>query len=71
MFNAMTIFVIVLLVVSFGYNIYLAYITDKYETTIKKVAASYWRAYRDLAEGEHKTDVFDTLMRNIDHDLND
>nr|DAE90332.1 MAG TPA: Protein of unknown function (DUF2856) [Caudoviricetes sp.] len=35
------------------------------------MGASYVRAYRDLAEGETKAEVLDTLMRDIDHDLND
>ena len=71
MFNALTITVCILLAVSFTYNIWLAYVADRYETTIKKVASSYWNAYRDLAEGETKAEVLDTLMRGIDHDLND
>ena len=71
MFNALTIFVLILLTLSFAYNIWLAYVADRYETTIKKVAASYVRAYRDLAEGETKAEVLDTFMRDIDHDLND
>ena len=71
MFNALTITVCILLALSFAYNIWLAYVADRYETTIKKVAASCVHAYRDLAEGETKADVLDTLMRDIDHDLND
>ena len=71
MFNALTIVVCILLALSFTYNIWLAYVADRYETTIKKVAASSVRAYRDLAEGEPKAEVLDTLMRDIDHDLND
>ena len=71
MFNALTIVVCILLALSFTYNIWLAYVADRYETTIKKVAASAVRAYRDLAEGEPKAEVLDTLMRDIDHDLND
>ena len=71
MFNALTIVVFILLALSFAYNIWLAYVADRYETTIKKVAGSYWHAYRDLAEGAKKEDVFDTLLRDIDHDLND
>jgi len=71
MFNALTITVCILLTLSFTYNIWLAYVADRYETTIKKVAASAVRAYRDLAEGETKAEVLDTLMRDIDHDLND
>ena len=71
MFNALTIFVLILLTLSFAYNIWLAYVADRYETTIKKVAASAVRAYRDLAEGEAKAEVLDTLLRDIDHDLND
>ena len=71
MFNALTITVCILLTLSFAYNIWLAYVADRYETTIKKVAASAVRAYRDLADGETKADVLDTLMRDIDHDLND
>ena len=71
MFNALTITVCILLALSFASNIWLAYVADCYETTIKKVAASYWHAYRDLAEGETKAEVLDNLMRDIDHDLND
>ena len=71
MFNALTITVCILLTLSFAYNIWLAYVADRYETTIKKVAASAVRAYRDLAEGEAKAEVLDTLLRDIDHDLND
>ena len=71
MFNALTITVCILLALSFTYNIWLAYVADRYETTIKKVAASYRNAYRDLAEGETKAEVLDTLMRDIEHDLND
>ena len=71
MFNALTIVVFILLALSFAYNIWLAYVADRYETTIKQVAGSYNRAYRDLAEGADKEDVFDTLLRDIDHDLND
>ena len=44
MFNALTITVCILLALSFTYNIWLAYVADRYETT---------------------------LMRDIDHDLND
>ena len=71
MFNALTITVCILLALSFAYNIWLAYVADRYEATLKKVAASYWYAYRDLAEGASKAEVLDTLMRDIDHDLND
>ena len=71
MFNALTITVCILLTLSFAYNIRLAYVADRYESAIMKVAASYWNAYRDLAEGETKAEVLDTLMRDIDHDLND
>ena len=71
MFNALTITVCILLTLSFAYNIWLAYVADRYETTLKKVAASAVRAYRDLADGETKAEVLDTLMRDIDHDLND
>ena len=71
MFNALTIVVCILLALSFAYNIWVAYVADSYETTIKKVAGSYNRAYRDLAEGEYKDVVLDTLLRDIDHDLND
>ena len=71
MFNALTITVCILLTLSFAYNIWLAYVADRYETTIKKVAASAVRAYRDLADGETKAEVLDTLLRDIDHDLND
>lgn len=71
MFNALTITVCILLALSFAYNIWLAYVADRYETTIKKVAASYWHSYRDLAEGYSKAEVLDNLMRDIDHDLND
>ena len=71
MFNALTITVCILLALSFTYNIWLAYVADRYETTIKKVAASCVRAYRDLAEGETTDEVLDNLMRDIDHDLND
>ena len=51
MFNALTIVVCILLALSFTYNIWLAYVADRYETTIKKVAASSVRAYRDLSAG--------------------
>ena len=71
MFNALTIVVCILLALSFTYNIWLAYVADRYETTIKKVASSAVRAYRDLADGEAKAEVLDTLMRDLDHDLND
>ena len=71
MFNALTIVVSILLTLSFAYNIWLAYVADRYETTIKKVGASAVRAYRDLADGEAKAEVLDTLLRDIDHDLND
>lgn len=71
MFNALTIVVCILLALSFTYNIWLAYVADRYETTIKKVVASSVRAYRDLADGETKAEVLDTLMRDLDHDLND
>ena len=71
MFNALTITVCILLTLSFAYNIWLAYVADRYETTIKKVAASAVSAYRDLADGEDKAEVLDTLLRDIDHDLND
>ena len=71
MFNALTITVCILLALSFASNIWLAYVADRYETTIKKVAASCVRSYRDLAEGANKAEVLDTLMRDIDHDLND
>ena len=71
MFNALTIFVLILLTLSFAYNIWLAYVADRYETTIKKMGASYVRAYRDIANGEDKDEVLDTLLRDIDHDLND
>ena len=71
MFNALTYVVCILLALSFTYNIWLAYVADRYETTIKKVAASSVRAYRDLADGEAKAEVLDALMRDLDHDLND
>ena len=71
MFNALTIVVCILLALSFAYNLWVAYVADRYEITIKKVAGSYTRAYRDLAEGAEKEDVLDTLLRDIDHDLND
>ena len=71
MFNALTIVVSILLALSFTYNIWLAYVADRYETTIKKVAASSVRAYRDLADGASKAEVLDILMRDLDHDLND
>ena len=71
MFNALTIVIAILLTLSFAYNIWLAYDADRYETTIKKMAASYNRAYRELAEGVDKEEVLDTLLRDIDHDLND
>ena len=71
MFNALTITVCILLALSFAYNIWIAYVADRYETTIKKVAASYNRAYRELAEGTYTDEVLDTLLRDIDHDLND
>ena len=71
MFNALTITVCILLTLSFAYNIWLAYVADRYETALKKVAASAVRAYRDLADGETKAEVLDNLMRDIDHDLND
>ena len=71
MFNALTIVVCILLALSFAYNLWVAYVADCYETTIKKVAGSYNRAYRDLAEGAYKDEVLDTLLRDIDHDLND
>ena len=71
MFNALTYVVCILLALSFAYNIWLAYVADRYETTIKKVAGSYNRAYRDLVDGAEKEDVFDALLRDIDHDLND
>ena len=71
MFNALTITVCILLALSFTYNIWLAYVADRYETTIKKVAASAVFAYRDLAKGKAEAEVLDTLMRDIDHDLND
>ena len=35
MFNALTITVCILLALSFAYNIWLAYVADRYETTIK------------------------------------
>ena len=71
MFNALTIVVCILLALSFAYNLWVAYVADRYETTIKKVAGSYNRAYRELAEGAYEADVLDTLLRDIDHDLND
>nr|DAF69232.1 MAG TPA: hypothetical protein [Caudoviricetes sp.] len=71
MFNALTITVCILLAISFAYNIWIAYVADRYETTIKKVAASCVRSYRDLADGVDKDEVLDTLMRDLDHDLND
>ena len=71
MFNALTIFVLILLTISFAYNIWLAYVADGYETTIKKVAASFVNAYSGLDDGETKAEVLDTLMRDIYHDLND
>ena len=71
MFNALTYVVCILLALSFVYNIWLAYVADRYENTIKKMAASYWRTYRDLAEGASKDEALDTLMRDLDHDLND
>ena len=71
MFNALTIVVCILLALSFTYNIWLAYVADRYETTIKKVAASSVRAYRDLTEGETQAAVLNALLRDIDHDLND
>nr|DAM59271.1 MAG TPA: hypothetical protein [Caudoviricetes sp.] len=71
MFNALTITVCILLTLSFGYNIWLAYVADRYETTLKKVAASAVLAYRDLVDGETEAEVLGTLLRDIDHDLND
>ena len=71
MFTIIDIVILTALAISFLGNIWYAYTADRYETAIKKVAASYWNAYRDLADGAEKEDVFDALMRDLDHDLND
>ena len=71
MFTIIDIVILAALAFSFIGNIWLAYTADRYETHLKKVAATYWHAYRDLAEGADKEDVFDALMRDLDHDLND
>ena len=71
MFTILDIVILTALAISFLGNIWLAHSADCYETHLKKVAASYWHAYRDLAEGADKEDVFDALMRDLDHDLND
>lgn len=71
MFNALTIFVLILLIISFAYNIWLAYVADRYETTIKKVTTSFFSAYSGLDDGETKAEVLDILMRDIYRDLND
>ena len=71
MFTIINIVILAALALSFLGNLWLAYSADRYEIHLKKVAASYQRAYRDLAEGAEKEDVFDALMRDLDHDLND
>ena len=71
MFTIIDIVILIALAISFLGNIWYAYSADRLETHLKKVAASYWHAYRDLAEGAEKEDVFDALMRDLDHDLND
>ena len=71
MFTILDYVILTSLAISFLGNIWLAYSADRYETHLKKVAASYWHAYRDLAEGAEKEEVFDALMRDLDHDLND
>ena len=71
MFTIIDIVILAALAISFLGNIWYAYSADRYETNLKKVADSYARAYRDLAAGAKKEDVFDDLMRDLDHDLND
>lgn len=70
MFTIIDIVILAALAISFLGNIWYAYSADRYETHLKKVADSYSRAYRDLAAGAEKEDVFDALMRDLDHDLN-
>ena len=71
MFTIIEIVILAALALSFLGNLWLAYSADRYETHLKKVVATYRRAYRDLAEGAYKEDVFDALMRDLDHDLTD
>ena len=71
MFTIIDIVILAALALSFLGNLWLAYSADHYETHLKKVAATYARAYRDLAAGAEKEDVFDDLMRDLDHVLND
>ena len=71
MFTIIDIVILAALALSFLGNLWLAYSADRYETHLKKVSAIYQRAYRDLAEGAEKEDVFDALMRDLDHNLND
>ena len=71
MFTILDYVILTALAISFLGNIWLAYCSDRYETHLKKVGAAYARAYRDLAAGAEKEDVFDALMRDLDHDLND
>ena len=70
MFTIIDIVILAALAISFLFNIWYAYTADRYEIHLKKVCDSYFRAYRDLAEGAEKEDVFDALMRDLDHDLN-
>ena len=71
MFTIIDIVILAALAISFFFNVWYGFTADRYEIHLKKVAASYNRAYRSLAEGTEKEDVFDALMRDLDHDLND
>ena len=71
MFTIIDIVILAALAISFLGNIWYAFSADRYEIHLKKVATSYNKAYRDLAAGAEKEDVFDALMRDLDHDLND
>ena len=70
MFTIIDIVILAALAISFLGNIWYAYSADHYETRLNKVADLYARANRDLAAGAEKEDVFDALMRDLDHDLN-
>ena len=71
MFPIIDIVILAALAISFLFNIWYGFTADRYEIHLNKVAATYNRAYRALAEGAKKEDVFDALMRDLDHDLND
>ena len=66
MFTIIDYVILAALALSFLGNLWFAYSADRYETLLKKVVASYWHAYRDLADGKSTGETLDNLMDNID-----